>query len=554
MRELIKQGGIKKRLHDLLFSLAVILAALIFIALIFAFALPFFEAIIKPLFAKTNSTDLPSAFYIAKTILFTFSQSVCSVALAILVAMPGAFFLANRNFAGKKILASFSAVPLCIPALITALGYISVFGMSGIYNKILMGIFKLNEPPLTFIYSFWGIVICQGFYNFPLIMVTVARLWQKLGTDEEDSARLLGAGNVKIFFTVTLWKIMSALISSCIPVFLFCFFSFMIVELFGTTGGTTLESAIYHCARSSLNFKNAAILSLVETLSAFLILVFYSLMENKSEKIQGLNFLSEQKQKKALQRREIFPFSFYSLIVILFFVLPYFLIMFSSFTMSKDGSYIFTFKNWIFLFKSKNFISSIKNTFLTGTGTSFLCTAAAVFYSLFLSSISVSDRMKMFLKIIPVLPMAVSSVVMGIGMAGLVHRGNIVTLIISQSTLFWPFAFRQVWSQVQKIKSEVLEAAKMFSSKKSYLAFKIIIPQTKNAIISAALFSFAFSAGDASLPLVLSLQRFNTLSLLTYRLASSYRFGEACASGMLLGILCMALFALGSETQTKKRG
>ena len=52
----------------------------------------------------------------------------------------------------------------------------------------------------------------------------------------------------------------------------------------------------------------------------------------------------------------------------------------------------------------------------------------------------------------------------------------------------------------------------------------------------------AISAGDATLPLVLSMQKFSTLSLFTYRLAASYRFTEACVSGLILGLVCSIVF------------
>jgi thiamine transport system permease protein len=55
------------------------------------------------------------------------------------------------------------------------------------------------------------------------------------------------------------------------------------------------------------------------------------------------------------------------------------------------------------------------------------------------------------------------------------------------------------------------------------------------------------SAGDATLPLVLALQKFDTLSLFTYRLAGSYRFPEACASGLVLGLICMTVFSVASH-------
>ena len=113
---------------------------------------------------------------------------------------------------------------------------------------------------------------------------------------------------------------------------------------------------------------------------------------------------------------------------------------------------------------------------------------------------------------------------------------------MAQTALSWPFAFRQIHSQMSKIPQTVLDSASILSSNPLDKIFKIIIPYSWRGILSALGFCFAISAGDATLPLVLSMQKFSTLSLFTYRLAASYRFTEACVSGLILGLVCSIVF------------
>ena len=81
------------------------------------------------------------------------------------------------------------------------------------FNRFLMSVFNLKDAPLKFLYSFWGIVMVQGFYNFPLVMVSVSDSWKTLDRSQADSARLLGAGEIKIFFTITFRQIFPSLVS-----------------------------------------------------------------------------------------------------------------------------------------------------------------------------------------------------------------------------------------------------------------------------------------------------------------------------------------------------
>jgi len=219
-----------------------------------------------------------------KTVIFTIGQALASSLLALIFGLFAAYFVSHKRFIFRKLLLSFSAIPLCVPAIVVALGYISTFGFAGIINNLLMKIFSLKEVPLKFLYSFWGLVICQGFYNFPLVMMTVSREWLRLDKKQADSARLLGASEGRIFFTITLNQLLPSIFTSCIPIFIYSFFSFMIAGLFAGMDGTTLEVTLYQAAKSQLNYKQAGLIALTQSLIAFLVLTIYSLMESRSRK------------------------------------------------------------------------------------------------------------------------------------------------------------------------------------------------------------------------------------------------------------------------------
>ena len=490
----------------------------------FAFLLPYIKAVLP---AFSSSADLTlGASKILRIFAYTFLESFLSMLVALLVGLVGAYLISNTRIPGKNFLISLGSIPLCIPPLIIALAYISCFGMNGIYNRFLMGLLGLKEPPIQFLYSFFGVVLVQGFYNFPLVMVTVADRWSSLDSSTENSARLLGASSWKVFRSVTIHQLMGAIVSSCIPVFLYCFFSFMIVLLFGSAGGTTLELAVYHAGRSELNFFNVAVLSLVETFSVFVILFLYSRLEKKCEHNYPRSFRRRNTSSPGL------TVAFY-LVLLFFFLVPLFSLTSSSFSSAS----------WKRVFAMKGFFTSIKNTFVTALSTASLSTLSAFVCALFLR-LNARLKKNAFVRTLPLLPMAVSSVTMGIGMASLVHVGSPLVLILAQSALIWPFAFRQIQSQMSNIPQEVLDSSLLLSEHKMDSLFSVIIPYSKKGIVSAFCFCFAISAGDATLPLVLSIPKFDTLALFTYRLAGSYRFKEGSVSALVLGLLCMGVFAL----------
>ncbi len=523
-----------------------ILAAAVFALAVTAFIATFAAAVL-PAFAQSASAAGTgySVGELMRITAYTFAESLLSVLLAVAVGLPAAYYCSHKNFFLRRVIVSLSSVPLCIPPLLIALGYIATFGMSGTVNKILMSLLYVDEPPLTFLYSFWGIVLTQGFYNFPLVMTTVANSWLSLDRRQEESARLLGAGDFRIFRTITIYQLMPSIVSGAIPVFIYCFFSFMIVLLFGTAGGTTLEIAIYHAGRSVMNFRSAAVLALLETSCAAVILFVYTAAEHRTSSEDNTLFSADIIQRKKLTKTERAPAYLFLFVIALFFLLPLASIAIGAFTSRRGGAEGFSLAAVKRMISMRGFAPAFLHTIETSCITALLCTVAGLVWAMVLR---LSKRQKnTLLATVPLLPMAVSSVVTGIGMTLLVRRGSPVHLIIAQTALYWPFAYRQIHASASKIPQSVIDAATLLSYHRTDRLFRILLPYTKRGILSALGFCFAMSAGDATLPLVLALQKFDTLSLFTYRLAGSYRFPEACASGLVLGLICMTVFSVASH-------
>ena len=112
-------------------------------------------------------------------------------------------------------------------------------------------------------------------------------------------------------------------------------------------------------------------------------------------------------------------------------------------------------------------------------------------------------------------------------------------LVILQCMLFWPIAYRQIQNGINMITKDTDNAAKLLSKNKFDSIILIYLPSCKKVLKTSLGFCFAASLGDATLPLVLSIPRFNSLALYTYQLASAYRFDQACACGLILTVFCI---------------
>lgn len=543
---------------------AAVLGGVVLAALVLAFVLPLVHAVL-PLKDAGGGLSLVFSSRVVRVAFRTLVLALLSSLLALVIGIPAAFFTATRRFPGRRLLLSLSAVPLCVPPLLVALGYVMFWGMQGVANDVAQALVGLEEPPFTFLYSSLGIVVAQGFYNFPLVMKTCGDCWSQLHRGQHDAAVLLGASPFRVFRTVTLVQLLPSIASATMMVFLYCFFSFVLVLLFGGVGTSVLEVEIYQAARSSLNFPLASALALVETAVAVLVVWLYSLAEGRGRENRGLALDAAGFGRRPLGGFcEVAGFALLTVAVVLFFLLPLLQLVVSALTSrslpSGQGLSLMNFRS---LLSRPGFFISLKNTLATSALSSVLAVAAALFLSVVLKEwerrIAWSRRRGVLVRILPLLPMAVSSVVMGFGATRLMASwwpgltGSPWMLVLLQAALHWPLAFRQVSVAMDKIPPAMTDAATMLSGFPLDPVFRIYLPLCRKSLLSALGFCLALGCGDTTLPLVLGIPRFETLALYTYNLAGAYRFGEACCSGLVLAALSMPLFFLGDRGRTGRQ-
>lgn len=441
-----------------------------------------------------------------------------------MVGIPAAYFTARRQFPGRRLLLSISAVPLCVPSLIVALGYVSFWGMNGTVNR-------LFGTQFSFLYSTAGIVIAQGFYNTPLIIGIVSETWERLPRETENAARLLGAGEARIFRTITLRQLSGAVGAACIPVFLFCYFSFMIVLLFSPVGRSTLEVEIYHSIRTTLDIKAGAKLALLETVTAFGIILVYSFVMRRSQTTSsGVNYVPVVRRKIRGAAIAFIPLVF---LLLVFLIFPLGAVFVSG--AAELGK----------LLRAASFWKAVFHSVECGVATGAVCTLLGFAYSV---AVKLKRRQgDVLLQTIPVLPMAISSVVISWVATLVFHRGSPALLVVLQSALYWPIAYRQIQNGINRIGYETDAAARLLSRGWFDSVMRVYLPACRPVLISAFAYCFAVSLGDATMPLVLSIRNYDTLALYTYKLAGAYRFSQACACGGIVAAISMLIFAVGKK-------
>lgn len=155
------------------------------------------------------------------------------------------------------------------------------------------------------------------------------------------------------------------------------------------------------------------------------------------------------------------------------------------------------------------------------------------------------------MEVISFLPLITSSIMLGFGSRMLVKTGNVVILILAQSSLFWLFSYSRLQESIANIPKNIVDASLILSKDRLRAFFLIILPISKKAIITGAVFVFAISLAETSLPLALGLEGFSTLTLLLFDYASTYRTSESAVLGIILLLVSSLAFWLKDRKRPK---
>src|SRR5690606_36351128 len=101
--------------------------------------------------------------HLARVAWFTVWQAVLSTVMSVVPALAVArAFSRHRAFPGRALLLRLFAVPLALPAIVAALGVLSLYGRSGLLAEPLSRLTGASWPG---IYGLGGILVAHVFFN-----------------------------------------------------------------------------------------------------------------------------------------------------------------------------------------------------------------------------------------------------------------------------------------------------------------------------------------------------------------------------------------------------
>jgi len=211
--------------------------------------------------------------------------SITALIFSLPVGIFFAYILARYSFFGKTILDALINLPLVMPPVITGYILLIIFGRNGV-----IGGFLYNHFDIVFAFDWKGAALASAIVSLPLMVRTIRVAIEQIDVGYENVAATLGAGRIKIFFTITIPLALNGIIAGTV-----IFFARSLGE-FGATitfvsnipGKTnTIPIEIYSLINTPSSDSSAIItLSVISILIAFLSLILSEILIKRSMKFQ----------------------------------------------------------------------------------------------------------------------------------------------------------------------------------------------------------------------------------------------------------------------------
>ena len=137
-----------------------------------------------------------------------------AVSLSLPVGILTAWALSRLRFPGKRLLDAFVHLPLVLPPVVIGYVLLLTFGRNGVLGSLLY-----EHMGVTLAFRWTGAALAAAVMAFPLMVRAIRLSLDNVDQGIEAAARTLGAGPVRVFFTVTLPLALPGVITGAVLAF-----------------------------------------------------------------------------------------------------------------------------------------------------------------------------------------------------------------------------------------------------------------------------------------------------------------------------------------------
>ena len=212
----------------------------------------------------------------------TLLLGVKATLLCLVFAYPIAWICARSGPRLQSAIVFLVILPILTSVVVRTFSWIVILGRQGIINQIALSLGLVNEP-IRLLYTETGVVMVLAQVQMPLMVLPILTVLLKIDPNLADASRVLGAGEWRTLWRVTIPLSLPGVIAGCILTYTACITAFVTQTLIGGARLIYMPLHIYQQAIGANNWPFAAAISVVFMVAVLLIVAILSAAARRSE-------------------------------------------------------------------------------------------------------------------------------------------------------------------------------------------------------------------------------------------------------------------------------
>ncbi|MGX1195971.1 ABC transporter permease [Metabacillus sp. SLBN-84] len=489
--------------------------------------------------------------------------SVLSVITCAIVGVTMAFLLERYEFPGRKILSVLVLVPMALPPLVGVLSFTFLYGESGIFPRAFQELFNLDSVPFS-LKGITGVIVVHTFTMYTYFYLTASAAIKGLDPSLEEAATSLGSGRIRIWLKVILPMLTPAMVASSLLVFMIAMASYTAPLIFGVERTMTMQ---IYLSRTNGNLDMAAtqstILSFV-SISFLILMRWYQNKRNYQNQSKGIS-VHRTEVRSSFMKYFSMTLSVIGVIVLLLPILVLVLISFS-----VDGAWTiqvlppaYTFEHYQALFTDERTWRPIWNSIQM----SLVATVGNIIFGVAAAYVMVRTKFKgkTVLDILIMVPWALPGTVVAVNLIAAFSEPSAFSFNQVLIGTFWilplayfvrhlPLIFRSTSASLMQMDQSIEEAARSLGAGWITSFRRIVLPMTMTGILAGTLLAFVQGIGEFVASILIYSTSTMPLSVAIFQKMYAFKFGTACAYGVLQILLILIVLFVSQKLTNGKAG
>lgn len=516
----------------------------------------------KGLFASVYSLDNYLRFAsprILKGIGNSFVIAGCTALLAGLIGVTLAWITARTDMPFRSTIQALNIIPFFISPLVGAIAWgLLASPKTGMLNAFLMSMFGLQRAPLN-IYSIPGIIWVSALFHAPFVYLFCIGPFRQMDPALEEAARVSGSSWITTTFRITLLLVTPAILSSLILAFVLGIEDLGSPMVLGYPHGIqTISTLIFEGMDQYPPNHNlgSALGILLMAITGFSILLQRRIMASRSfATVTGRGYRPPKVNLGWGRYIALGANIIYLTLAVFLPVATLLIVSFSTAWLGHIDFGNFTTKYYTYIFSTSPLaFRGIRNSLILATSgaTIAIVIATVVAYAIHRTR----SRMRGWLDFITTIPIAVSGLVMSVGLLVTLIRTPVYStlwiLLIAYIIRFFTYGQRSISGVILSLSLDLEESSRVSGGGWFTTMRRILLPLVWPSFVGGWLLLFITYMREVSMSLLLSRGGTETLSVALYGLMIYSPVGAMAAFTMvqvalLFGAAFIFLRLTGSE-------